>query len=875
MAPGALTALLEALARPPEADLEVAPAPLPQTGAVIGRYELLREVGRGNFGVVYEARDRELRRSVAFKLVRAGHLADSDDQHRREAELIARLSHPNLVTIFDAGHSDHGPYLVLEYLRGETLQVRLARGRLEPAEAVRLATELARGLAYAHEHGVVHRDLKPSNVFVCEDGPVKLLDFGLAHAFGWRRLDGGTPAYMAPEQWRRAPEDERTDVFALGAILFQMLSGELPFPVGEHGRAILSERAAPSLETPGHPGLAGLVGRMLEKDVTRRPRDGRQVLAALTALRGEIERAGLPGPVRKVRRRARRALAMAAAGALLGAVVWAGVRFGRGGPAAPPLTRAIAVLPFANLGAGAESDYFSDGLAEEILNLLTRVRELKVAAGASSFGFKGRKVELADVAHRLGVDVVLVGSVRREKEHLRVGAELVDARSGFRVWSEIYDRRLEDVFAIQDDIARQVVGALAIVLSRTESELRKPPTPDLVAYDLYLRGRAALRLPVTAEHLDQAAAAFDQAIARDGAFGPAHAGLCEAWLGRYELGRAPDSFARAERACREALARGSDAAELHVALGRLHLASGRHADAERDFRKALSLPERPIEALLGLARVQAAQHRTEDARRTFDLAHQLEPGDRRVYDQTAAFLFANGRYAEAAAQFAQVVSRTAENAEDLTNLGAAHYLAGNFEQASRAWHAALALSPNVAAYSNVGSSYYYLRRFEDAAAMYRKAIELTPEDHRLWGNLGDAYMGVSGRTADARRAYEKAVALAEQRLHIDATDAQASAELAHYHARLGHAAQARALAREAVAADARNPYVRYYAALVSVTNGELDLALDHLERALALGYQPEVLAADAGLAALRDEPRFKALSTPRRSRSGDHEEGSR
>lgn len=852
---------------------EAAPPPAP--GEVIGRFELLREVGRGSFGVVYEARDRELLRSVAFKLVRAGRLAVGDEQLRREAEVIARLSHPNLVTIFDVGHSEHGPYLVLEYLRGETLQARLACGRLAPLEAVRLATEIARGLAYAHEHGVVHRDLKPSNVFVCEDGRVKLLDFGLAHAFGWRRLDGGTPAYMAPEQWRRAPEDERTDVYALGTILFHMLSGELPFPAGEHGRAILSDRAAPSLETPGHPGLAELVARMLEKDVTRRPRDCGQVLAALTALQGEIGRAGLPGPVRKARRAGRRVLLLAVVGVLLGAAAWAGMWFGRAGPAAPPRARAIAVLPFANLSAGAENDYFSDGLAEEILNLLTRVRELRVAASASSSAYKDKAGDLADVARHLGVDVLLVGSVRRDKEHLRVGAELVDARSGFRLWSEIYDRQLADVFSIQEDIAHHVANALAIVLARgAAGEALRPATTPLTAYDAYLRGRDHLR-KATQANVAQSVALFDEAIAIDAGFGQAHAGLCEAWSRLYELDRASGSFERAERACHEALDRRSEAEEVHVALGRLHLASGRYDEAERDFRRALSPLGRSVEALLGIARVEAAQGRSEEAQKTFDRAHQLEPGDWRVYDQTAAFLFANGRYPEAAAQFAEVVSRTPDNAEHLTNLGAAHYLAGNFELASQAWRAALALSPNVAAYSNVGSSYYYLGRFEDAAAMYRKAIELTPEDHRPWGNLGDAYREIPGRAADAKRAYEKAVTLGEQRLRINARDAQAMAEVAHYQARLGHAAPARALAREAVQADGRNPYVRYYAALVSATTGDLAGALDHLERAVVLGYQPRLLAADAGLAALRGDARFGALSSSRRSRSGIHEEGSR
>jgi eukaryotic-like serine/threonine-protein kinase len=291
--PGAISALLEELVHGPGGDAGAGWREALKPGAVIGRFELIREVGRGGFGVVYEARDRELGRLVAFKAVRAGGSRDvREERLLREAEAAARLSHPNIVTLFDVGRSAEGPYLVMELLRGWTLGRRLQQGPLPLHEAVRVAVEVAKGLAHAHTQGVIHRDLTPGNVFLCEDGQVKLLDLGMAHAFGHRKVDGGTPSYMAPEQWRGAPEDERTDVFALGVLLFEMLAGELPFP-NDGARSIYVARPAPALEVPEEPALGPWIGRMLADDPVERPRDGGEVLVALRVFQQELQRAPL------------------------------------------------------------------------------------------------------------------------------------------------------------------------------------------------------------------------------------------------------------------------------------------------------------------------------------------------------------------------------------------------------------------------------------------------------------------------------------------------------------------------------------------------------------------------------------------------------
>ncbi len=326
--PGAITALLRELFRAPPDDGKALPAL--RCGQVVGRFELVRKLGQGGFGVVFEAFDRTLRRAVAFKVVRmGGDLELKEERILREAEAAAQLSHPNIVTLHDVGHCNQGPYLVMELLRGRTLGERLLEGPLPIAEALAVAIEVAKGVAHAHARGVVHRDVTPGNVFLCDGGAVKVLDFGMALAFGRGRVHGGTVAYMAPEQWKGEPEDERTDVFALGVVLHEMLSGTRPFADPSE---LMDGGGAPRLDVPGASALADLVGRMIAKDPALRPRDCGEVLAALV----EEQRSPVSGNAVAARKRQRAWIAVATASA---AAVVAALAF------ALPLPRAVTRAP--------------------------------------------------------------------------------------------------------------------------------------------------------------------------------------------------------------------------------------------------------------------------------------------------------------------------------------------------------------------------------------------------------------------------------------------------------------------------------------------------------------------------------------------------
>jgi len=530
--PGTLSALLQELAAaPPPADLPEVPIPSLRPGTVIGRFEVKREIGRGGFGVVYEAHDQGLLRAVAFKLVRAGRASLGEGLLQREAEAIARLSHPNLVTLFDVGQSAFGPYLVLELLRGRTLQQRLEEGPLPLPEALDIALQIARGLAHAHGNGVVHRDLKPSNVFLCERGPLKLLDFGMSHAFGRQRVSGGTPAFMAPEQWRGDPEDERTDVFALGLLLHRMLTGALPWP-DDGGSAVTGPAAAPRLAVPEHPALGRLVDRMLAKDVAKRPRDGAEVLTALEAMAAQT-------PARPARRRA-----LAWGGALLAAAalasgLWA-LRGGRPPPGPPPR---VAVADMAN----ATGDPGLDDLAGLLITALEQSRWLEVLP-------RSRQVDLLqeegreavgrideglgrEIARRAGAALVLP-SIGRFDEVYAVDLKVVDPTTGALLLAAHGEAGSKAAIPTTiDQLAARVRRGLREVAAepaRPEVRMASAVT-NLEAYRHYFRGMELLGSQ-PAEGITE----FREALAIDPDFPLAHYGLSWAYefYGSPERGRA-------------------------------------------------------------------------------------------------------------------------------------------------------------------------------------------------------------------------------------------------------------------------------------------------------------------------------------------------
>jgi TolB-like protein/tRNA A-37 threonylcarbamoyl transferase component Bud32 len=464
-----------------------------QSGTRLGPYEILSAIGAGGMGEVWKARDTRLGRIVAIK-----RLTNPDrDRFDTEARAIAALNHPHICQVYDVGPD----YLVLEYIEGHAI-----RGPLAADEALRLAMQIAGALEAAHSKGILHRDLKPANIMVTEGGSAKLLDFGLAKLMDadadvTRTVDGtvlGTPAYLSPEQAEGKPLDARSDIFSFGAVMYEMLSGTRAFPgttTVQVWNAILRDGPPP---LQAFPALERIVRRCLAKQASQR-------FQTMTDVRLALEQAA-----REVSSPSREQHA------------------------------SIAVLPFADMSEARDQEWFSDGLAEEIINALAHIRDLKVIARTSAFAFKGKQEDIRRIAEVLGVAHVLEGSVRKAGNRIRVTAQLITAADGSHLWSERYDRELTDIFAIQDDIGRAIAAALQITLSGKVGAHRQH-TPNLPAYEAFLRGRHHL-FKFTPESWTRGTECLAQAIALDPAWAQPHAelGLAHLLTAANELRPMPD-----------------------------------------------------------------------------------------------------------------------------------------------------------------------------------------------------------------------------------------------------------------------------------------------------------------------------------------------
>ncbi len=655
VAPGALSALLQQLAATRTVTRGEA---LFYPGQVVGRFELVREIGRGGFGIVYEAKDRELGRTVAFKALMIGPRPElREERLLREADAAARLSHPNIVTLFDVGRCEEGPYLVLEYLRGQTLAARLEQGPLPVREAVHIAMEVAKGLAHTHKQGVFHRDLTPGNVFLCEDGQIKVLDFGMAHAFGRRKIEGGTGPYMAPEQWRGAPEDERTDVFALGVVLFRMVTGEVPFT---DRKSIESGGAAPRLEAPDVPALGALVARMLEKNPVKRPRDGAELLAPLAELRRQLEGAAPTQRGVTARRPDRRRA--------------------RGSPRARRCT-SIAVLPFLNMSADPEQEYFADGISEEILNALAHIEGLHVAGRTSSFSFKGKPDDIRTIAQRLNVGAVLEGSVRKAGNRVRVTAQLVDAAKGYHFWSDSYDRELSDVFAVQDEISRAVAQALKVkLLPGHEPTTRQHWTANPDVYNHYLLARQHYYRNSQDGYHD-AVAEYEKALALDPGYAPAWAGLAVSlnFVADDEptLERADVPRRRSIEAAEKAVALAPDLADGWASRGFVRaLVHYDWSGARADLEKAIALNPGDPHARRRLGIVLSSVGRIDEAIAVLTKAVELDPLSPQTWGVLGYRYAAQGQLDLARNALNRALERSPESTDGLAGLALVEFLSG-------------------------------------------------------------------------------------------------------------------------------------------------------------------------------------------------------
>lgn len=529
-------------------------------------------------------------------------------------------------------------------------------------------------------------------------------------------------------------------------------------------------------------------------------------------------------------------------------------------PEAPP--NSIAVLAFENFDGHADTDYFAAGLAEEILNILAGMKELRVAARTSSFRFRGEQIDIREVAKRLGVRHVLEGSARRDSDRIRMTAQLISGDDGFHDWSKTYERPLDDIFAVQQEIASAVANELRIALSvDSREQLQKRPTENTDAYIYYLQGRGRLRSSKDADVMATASQLFKKSLEIDPTFSRAHAGICEVHLRLYDIGNDIDDFKIAEAACDEASRLDPGlSSEINLALGKLYHYRGWYQRAEEQLNKAIAITPMAVDAYIELAEIQMAQSRGDSVEQAFLRAVDLQRNYWRAHESLARYYYRNERYEEAAKSYEIATSLAPDVASAFAAKGAVYWMLGEADKARLAYDKSLALKPSRQGYTNMGLRYYYAGQFDAAVDMQMKALEFAPDDHRVWGRLAESYRFVAGSEEESQHAYQRAADLAASNLEINDSDWETTGLLALYYAHLERVADARQLAERSVSLSGRNPESLYYQALARLEYGDRNGALEVLEEAVAADEKySQFIETDPDLQSLRDSDRFLRL----------------
>ncbi|MCI0698135.1 protein kinase [candidate division KSB1 bacterium] len=678
-------------------------------GQTISHYKILEKLGGGGMGVVYKAQDLKLDRFVALKFLPPHLSADEEEKKRfiHEAKAASALDHPNICTIYEIDETEDGQmFIAMAYYEGETLKKKVASGQLSVDSVIDLAIQIAQGLAKAHEKGIVHRDIKPANIFVTNDGIVKILDFGLAKLAGYARLTKpgtalGTTAYTSPEQTRGEEVDHRTDIWSLGVVLYEMLTGQLPFK-GEYEQAvmysIIHEEPKPLADLrAGVPtALERMVNKSIAKNADKRFQHINEMLADLSALKKQLESESI-----------------------------------KESTSAKKPAPSIAVLPFSDLSPQKDQEYFCDGMAEELINALAKLEGLRVVSRSSGFQFKGQAYDIRKVGGQLNVSTVLEGSVRKAGNRLRITAQLVNVEDGYHLWSEKYDRELEDVFAIQDDITRTIVNTLKIkLISGQEAPLIKRYTENFEAYNLYLKGRYFWNKRYEGG-LQQAVQYFNQALEKDPAYALAYSGLADCFiiLGFYTYLPPKEAFPKAKALAQKALEIDDALSEAHTSLGFVKWAyDWDWLAAEQEFKRAIDLNPGYATAHLWYAVFLMPMGRTEESLAEIQRAQELDP-------LSLVINSSHGWLLHFARQHDKAVDQGLKTLEMDPNFSTVHiHLGWIYEQQSR---------------------------YDEAIMEFQKGISLLGDD--AFNVVPACTHAMSGRTDEARKILQEVSALSKER----------------------------------------------------------------------------------------------------------------
>jgi len=843
------------------------------TGA-LSKYRIIEKLGAGGMGEVYKAEDPALLRTVAIKVMSKEGEQTSGGETRflREARAASAFNHPNIATIYEIGETGEHTYIVMEYVEGRSLRELISRKEIKPEKVLDIAVQTCDALIEAHARGIIHRDIKPENILLTDRGRVKLVDFGLAKTVSRQPGKGGATAaesltesgtvmgtlsYMSPEQLRGEHLDERTDIFSFGIVLYEIVTGNLPFMGSNSFEVAASILKDPAFEIGTVPAglpraIKGIVARLLEKRRDDRHRSFVEVKSAIESLKDEtptLPRADsdrqttveLPRPVSS-----HRSASLAAA-----------LRSSSKAAAVPPT---ILVLPLQTVGSDASSSFIGIGLAHAITTDLAKIKGLSVlskSAGAGRVDEVGRGAR--ELARELGATILLEGEVMRAGQVIGVMARLTDEKTGHVLWGSQYRGDAADLFSFQDAVCESVAEALKLsISSEVRDEIARPATTNFDAFEFYSRGRAFLERRDIKENIDFAIQMFEEALSLDGDFALAYAGLGEAYWQKYQITHDSAWVDGAISASDHALVLDPNQAQVHVALGIIYHGTGKIDGAIDEFEHAIGLQPMSDDAHKWLGRCWQAKGDLEKAVQCFQKAIRIRPGYWENHNRLGICYYSFGRYRDAAEQFRRVITIQPDNYLGYNTLGGIYNLLGSYEEAAAMHRRAIDIYPNPSSYANLGTDYFFLGQYDDAIAAYESAVELDPRGDVLRRNLGDAYLRV-GRDTDAIAQYARASELLSEHLHVNHDDAERLGRLAICQAKLDRDHDALSTIERAITLEPRNTTLMYQHAVVYALAGDLENAIQHLTTALSHGYSTSSAECDPDLEVLRDRAEYHSL----------------
>jgi serine/threonine protein kinase/Flp pilus assembly protein TadD len=864
-------------------------------GQIVAHYRITEKLGSGGMGVIYKAIDLRLNRPAALKFLPIHLTADAEIRQRfiQEAQAAAILNNEHIVTVYEIDEWQGQTYIAMEYIAGQTLKEMIydvgarplsGTSRAVPLpikDVISITIQICTGLQAAHEAGIVHRDVKPDNVVISRRGQAKLIDFGLAKLAGQVKLTQagsamGTAAYMSPEQVNGEAIDLRCDIWSLGVMLYEMISGKLPFQ-GERMQALLrdiTKREPEPLQTlrpDAPPALQDIISRCLAKNPSKRYQQVRELLADLYGLQNSYEEKTyrLPATAKHGAGKFRKyfyktAVLLAVITLLLALPSLLRMAKSRLRHSDVPIQKYLAVLPLLVIGGDRSSQAFSDGLVETLTSKLTQVEQNESSmwiVPASELRASGINSP-SQARKAMGVTLAITGSLQQNKNSIRLIMNLVDAVAMRQLRSAVITEEINASADFQDRAVDEVARMLELELKpETRSRLAAGGTAQPLANEFYLQGRGFLQRYEQQENLDKAIELFQKAIAEDSGFALAFAGLGEAFWRKYELTKDTKLVQEAKANCQQAIKLNTNLVPVYITMGIIERGSGHYPEAITNFNKALDLDQVNSEALLGLALTYQNQGKLTEAENTYKEAIKLKPNYWAAVNSLGFFYYFNGHLPEAETMFRKVIELTPDNIRGYNNLGSVYQFQGKNELAQQMFEKSLTIRANDVAYSNLGTVFFFTGRFRQAADMYEKGIAFGLNNYVIWGNLGDACRKIPEFAKKAREAYETAIRLANEQLRVNPNNANLHSSVAIYYAMIDQMMLALTATARALELGANDVTVLLNAALVYELAAKRGQALAALQKYFALSGPQQAIEQEPLFTRLRSDPGYAALLT--------------